>query len=950
MHTTTQAEQPGDTEIAVYRIVAKRPGILTKRFDLKDGDLCKTSIAQMTEGTGYLVKVADLFAFADLLESLPPSTALTYGIAPGHSAARVVSQAKEKPGERQTITRTRRHFQFAPRPGIWMLDCDPPKLVRSGSETAHPNPPNPPPREPRDLIALLRSVAPCLAGAPTLWRASASSGICTADGKPLTGLTGQRVYIPVADASLIPNAGAALVNLLWAAGHGRIEVSAAGQALQRTTVDASIWQPERLDFAAAPVFGPGLVRDPPAPFIDGDPTVLFDLRRLIAQADGDVKARAAAARKSALTTATPEVQASRAQWIDKQAPDLAKRRGIDESTAREVLRRACEYCQLTGDFVLNCADGANPTVGELLDNPAKWHGERFADPLEPNYGQDNRIAWANLRSGGRPWIYSHAHGGRRYYLIRPSARIRLAKGDRARVVDAILDLLRSQGDLYDYGDGASLARVTEDARALPVTRDWLADYLDRAAVFYTTTPTESGTPPEEKPADAPIWAASRIIAKVGERRLSRLDAVITAPTLRADGSILVVPGYDAASRLLLLADTPETLHVPIAPTPEEAKTALATLWAPFRFFPLVDAVDRGVVLSTLLSACVRASLPTAPGTGLDAPAAGTGKTLLALAIGALSLGYAPPTLPPSGNQDEETRKRLFAALRDGHRVLLWDNVREPLGNGALDAFLSAPTFSDRILGKSETAALPNRSLLLATGNNLRLVGDTCRRILPARLDAGMERPYAREFDFDPLQTVLARRADLVAAALTIVRAWITAGRPQHGKGRSASFEGWDDLVRQPVCWVSTWDRHFADPIKATERAFDLDPETSKLAALLVAWEAAVGTRWTTTGELVAAATSASNEALRDAVEEIAGDTRGDINRRILGRWIERHAEQRHDGRRLVRGKLRRGAPTWCLAVDGCPDDQSGNVVGLGRYGGISSSDVNHESDPAKARV
>jgi len=40
------------------------------------------------------------------------------------------------------------------------------------------------------------------------------------------------------------------------------------------------------------------------------------------------------------------------------------------------------------------------TVGTVLDNRERWHGERFADPLEPDYRGDKRIAWLNLRSGG----------------------------------------------------------------------------------------------------------------------------------------------------------------------------------------------------------------------------------------------------------------------------------------------------------------------------------------------------------------------------------------------------------------------------------------------------------------------------------------------------------------------------------------------------------------------
>jgi hypothetical protein len=495
---------------------------------------------------------------------------------------------------------------------------------------------------------------------------------------------------------------------------------------------------------------------------------------------------------------------------------------------------------LTGDFILLCADGSTPTVGNLLDNPAKWHGKRFADPLEPDYGHDRRIAWANLRSGGRPYLHSHAHGGRRFKLIRPSARIRLAKGDRARVVDQVLDNLRERGELYDMGEGASLVRVTEDARALPVARDWLSDHLDRVFTFYVLKPTSPEKPPEEEVTDAPVWAAMRITAKDGERRFQRLDAVVTAPTLRTDGSILTDPGYDALSRLLFASDAPTLPPIPPEPTAAQAAQALRELWRPVELFPLVDAIDRGVVLTALLTASVRASLQTAPGFGFDAPTAGTGKTLLAQAIGALALGTTPAALPPAGNADDECRKRLFAALRDGHRTILWDNVRDPLGNAAIDAFLTAPTFQDRILGVSQTATLPNRALFLTTGNNLRLVGDTCRRILTARLDTQQERPYAREFDFCPLAQTLTHRLDLVAAALTLVRAWIAAGRPRHGTGRTASFESWDDLVRQPVCWVSQWDARFDDPLKATDRAFDLDPDTAKLAAMLDAWEAVLG--------------------------------------------------------------------------------------------------------------
>ena len=114
------------------------------------------------------------------------------------------------------------------------------------------------------------------------------------------------------------------------------------------------------------------------------------------------------------------------------------------------------------------------------------------------------------------------------------------------------------------------------------------------------------------------------------------------------------------------------------------------------------------------------------------------------------------------------RKRLFALLREGAKVVLWDNLREPLGGASIDSFLTASTYTDRILGVSETASLPNRALFICTGNNLRLLGDTCRRVLLARIDPKTEQPFAREFAFDPATVVTRQRQQLVVDVLTII--------------------------------------------------------------------------------------------------------------------------------------------------------------------------------------
>ena len=235
--------------------------------------------------------------------------------------------------------------------------------------------------------------------------------------------------------------------------------------------------------------------------------------------------------------------------------------------------------------------------------------------------------------------------------------------------------------------------------------------------------------------------------------------------------------------------------------------------------------------------------------------------------------------------------------------------------------------------------LPNRSLFLVSGNNLVLTGDTHRRILLARLDAQIETPFKREFEFDPLTEVCNNRQALVVAALTIVRAYIAAGRPKAAKGRIASFELWDDLVRQPLCWLrervmeSGRNRAdlplFADPAESIDRAASENPETSKLAALLNAWLATFGSTPTSPAQAIIKATEThgAQSVLFDALDEIAGQN-GKLNVRILGRWLERHAGQLCTGLRLVLGNKTNGLKRWTVVrtVERAATDKTSSVV------------------------
>jgi hypothetical protein len=880
------------------------PNRLTKIIGLQPGGtLRKETAANLSKGVATSVEVNGLNSLRDHLNSLTSANAISWGVT-RVATTELCTRSDSDAVEQGALSRTRENFEFSQGPGIMMLDHD---GMPHGSLL-------------RDHFrGRILAAAPALVAAPMLWRPSASAGCHLPDGRALTAMDRHRIYLPVQNASLISEAGKALTDLLWATpGDGWVHIGTAGQALMRCLVDDSVWQPERLDFAGPPVLEDGVTRTGIAGEIYGSEDGLFDLRLLIDSVTPAIRKNAEAARKAARLAAKAQCAEQAKKWAAERAPSLAASRCLKLQQAISVLERASLHCVLMGDFELTCSNGQVITVAQLLDNPQRYHGTRYADPLDPDH--DIRVAVARLLNGNRPDLYSHRHGGMRYELRRQSARVQIGRGLRIESTDAVLRVLSERSELFDYGDKA-IAYVANQ-KAAPVACDWLLDHMGRVVDFYSVKVIRDSdghqTSTQEIAEDAPTAVATAIMAKHGSRGFRRLAAVCTAPILRPDGSVLDTPGHDDKTGLLYVTDEINPPTVPVAPTPALALDALALLWKPFCEFPVVDPVSVGVLISALLTAALRPSLPTCPAYGFDAPSAGTGKTLIAKCVGAMSAGVDVSVMPPA-KDEEEWRKRLFAGLRGGDTVLLLDNVRDPLGNAAIDSFITSPTYKDRILGESTTQELPNKALFLITGNNLVLTGDTHRRVLIVRLDAQQEQPFTREFAFNPQSEVIKNRQEMVVAALTIVRAYINAGRPKAAPGRIASFELWDDLIRQPLCWMQQLATDsgradlpvFDDPAKSITRSESENPEQTKLAAMLHAWFAVFGSEPTTVAAVKSHMDmhSPASIQLMDAVDEIAGQ-RGNINSRMLGRWIERHAEQRHCGLRFVRASKVHNVVRW----------------------------------------
>ena len=75
----------------------------------------------------------------------------------------------------------------------------------------------------------------------------------------------------------------------------------------------------------------------------------------------------------------------------------------------------------------------------------------------------------------------------------------------------------------------------------------------------------------------------------------------------------------------------------------------------------------------------------------------------------------------------------------------------------------------RLLGRSQMLQLNASAFVVLTGNGLSVSEDLARRFITVEFDAHMEDPESRPFKGDVKREVATRRAELLAAALTIWR-------------------------------------------------------------------------------------------------------------------------------------------------------------------------------------
>lgn len=471
--------------------------------------------------------------------------------------------------------------------------------------------------------------------------------------------------------------------------------------------------------------------------------------------------------------------------------------------------------------------------------------------------------------------------------------IAYVQGMQPFICDQIIKGMVESNRYYIRGSELSTELVSVVKGMVEVRNDiLLVDDINRMFTFFTEG--DNG----RKYMNCPTSIAKTVLAQkaLNVSKFRNLKGVITAPTIRLDGSFLTENGYDESSKLYLHNAKGEDFSINESPSKADMENALEDVLYPFKDFPFETELDKSTFLAALITSVIRKVLPTSPMFVFEASTAGSGKSLLQDCVSILASGKKPANSSVSDRNDDEIRKSLFAALRTGAEVLSWDNLSGKLDSDALCMFLTSETINDRVLGVSDTLSLPNTALFLGSGNNLTLVGDLNRRIFKISIAPNMENPHLRSFDLNPLDYCTKNRMKLIKAVLTLLAGYLSDKTYQRAKGSFASFEDWDYLVRNCVIYLG-----YEDPVEKINNQYVADPQKQRLSLLMTAWYNFLGDRLCTMKYLIApsatgidgqvtptAEQTTLRETFMDALQDICTDSRKELNSRMLGGYLSNH--------------------------------------------------------------
>ncbi|MER0071652.1 DNA polymerase I, partial [Corynebacterium sp. KPL2850] len=332
-----------------------------------------------------------------------------------------------------------------------------------------------------------------------------------------------------------------------------------------------------------------------------------------------------------------------------------------------------------------------------------------------------------------------------------------------------------------------------DGQAVLVPVDRATGRRLAAAAFDLVRETDNSTTvvaPVDKDIDV-------IFSPVYTDSLPPLHSVTRSPLVTETGEIITRSGYHKGTGVYVdLDDSLTGISVPDKPSDQDVENAKVLLEDVLYDFPWVTPADRTRALGALLTPLARPMLTTAPMHVISAVRRSSGKGLLTDVFHLIATGETAAVQDLPGTETE-MRKVIASKLFAGAATLFLDECSSGVDSKALSALLTAESYTDRILGESRMISVHNNLCVYAAGNNIAVDGDLARRVVPILLDPKCSRPESRSGFRHPhlRRYVRDHRRELLAAALTLIRAWAVAGRPSpRVAGPFGSFEGWYHVV------------------------------------------------------------------------------------------------------------------------------------------------------------
>ena len=431
---------------------------------------------------------------------------------------------------------------------------------------------------------------------------------------------------------------------------------------------------------------------------------------------------------------------------------------------------------------------------------------------------------------------------------------------------------------------------------------------------------------KKKVVDFPKSIADGILSLPILDPIPEIVGICQAAFLGPDGKEYSTPGYHPGPKVLLVTSGPLKPAQGVAGRSRGAK-GLEKIKHLLRGFSFKDECDLSAAIAGIMTALNRKSMPAAPMGQVTANAAGTGKSKYVEVVNIIATGGRGAVLA-IGRDENEFAKRFAGVLAQGDPIVSFDNVTREYGRE--DILLQALTQSHvliRLLGASSIMKVPTLTTFFATGNNLSPVSDLKRRSYLIRMDAGVERPEFRTFDFDVVQEALQERDALIRAAIDISASYLDAGAPpvfvQNAEGideplkPAGSFEVWDKMVRRALVY-----HHMPDPLKSAETLRELDPELEATAMLVDAWHRIHQDAAVKAGDVIDMALNKVNDGgdnwvlqnqdLNDALHFVCQDN---VNARRLGNWLRKNRDFIVNGKRIVQAGRDSHANTMLWKVE-----------------------------------